>query len=281
MLQDVTRERLAQQEAGRQRSKLAEAERLASLGTLLAGLTHELNNPNHSILLNVPVLRRAWQDAKPVLERHAASSEEFRLANVPWAEMREEIPQVIDEIEQAAERIKRLVSRLREYALKHRPAVEWLDVNDVVRAAVELVRETVEVATARFTRTLAEDLPPISGSSFRLEQVVAALLLNACESLSDREQGVRLITGRQQGDVFVRVEDDGRGIAAEDLPQVRDPFFTTRRAEGGTGLGLAVAARIAREHGGRLDLQSEPGIGTTVTLIIPTAGGGREEGNAT
>ena len=280
MVQDVTRQRMAEAEAGRQRGKLAEAERLASLGTLLAGLTHELNNPNHSILLNVPVLRRAWQDAAPLLEEKAVSSGDFRLANVPWSEMRTEVPQVIDEIEQAAERIKRLVSRLREYALKHRPAIERLDVNAVVRAVVELVGETVEAATSRFSLELAEDLPAVSGASFRLEQVVAGLVLNACESLSDRKQGVRIVTGRTAGGVFVQVQDEGRGIAEEDLPHVRDPFFTTRRAEGATGLGLAVAARIAREHGGTLDLESELGAGTTVTVTLPVDPGHVEEGDA-
>ena len=123
-----------------------------------------------------------------------------------------------------------------------------------------------------------QDLPPISGSSFRLEQVVAGLVLNACESLSDRKHGVRIVTGRSAGGVYVQVQDEGRGIAVEDLPYVRDPFFTTRRAEGATGLGLAVAARIAREHGGTLDLESELRAGTTVTLTLPMDPGHVDDG---
>jgi polar amino acid transport system substrate-binding protein len=114
-------------------------------------------------------------------------------------------------------------------------------------------------------------LPAIRGDAQRLEQVVVNLLLNACQALPDRERGIRVATfldpGRSQ--VVLEVRDEGAGIAAEHLPHLTDPFFTTRREKGGTGLGLWICAAIVEEHGGTLSFRSRPGEGTVVALTLP------------
>lgn len=97
-------------------------------------------------------------------------------------------------------------------------------------------------------------------------------MLNACQALQNDRQAIFIETGAAEPRAFIRVRDEGRGIAEDDLANIRTPFFTTKRAEGGTGLGLAVSDRIAGEQGGELAFESEVGRGTTATLWLPLAG---------
>ncbi len=111
----------------------------------------------------------------------------------------------------------------------------------------------------------------MKGHTQRLEQVVVNLLINACQALPDRQRRIAVRTCRLADEhaLCLEVADEGVGIAAEDLSHVTDPFFTTRRERGGTGLGLSVSARIIKEHDGRIDITSAPGRGTTVRVILP------------
>jgi polar amino acid transport system substrate-binding protein len=119
---------------------------------------------------------------------------------------------------------------------------------------------------------LAPDLPEVQANQGRLEQVVVNLVINACQALDRTECAIVIETGRARDHVFIRVIDEGRGISAEALHKIKDPFFTTKRASGGSGLGLAVSDRIVQEHGGELTFQSVVGRGTTATLSIPLRG---------
>jgi polar amino acid transport system substrate-binding protein len=144
-------------------------------------------------------------------------------------------------------------------------------VNGVVQAAIRLVEPSIRKATRRFEVRYAPDLPRVRGNAQRIEQVMVNLVLNACEALPGPERAVSVATG-VEGDrktVWVRVVDEGAGIAPEHLPRLTDPFFTTKRDAGGTGLGLSVSAGIVKEHGGTLEFRSHPGEGTTVTLSLP------------
>ncbi len=165
-----------------------------------------------------------------------------------------------------------LVDDLKAYARREdAPRPERVDLNEAARAAVRLARTTLEKSTARFQATLAEGLPPVRGNPQRLEQVVVNLLVNACEALPGPGRAVRLATRREGERVVLEVSDEGVGIAPEHLARVTEPFFTTKRAGGGTGLGLSVSAGIAREHGGALEIASAPGAGTTARLVLPAA----------
>ena len=121
--------------------------------------------------------------------------------------------------------------------------------------------------------SLADDLPLIHGNQRRLEQVLVNLVINACQALESAECAIVIETGRTATHVFARVTDEGRGISREDLRKIKDPFFTTKRATGGSGLGLAVSDRIVREHGGELTFESEPGRGTTFRVTLAATAG--------
>ncbi len=269
---DITARKKAEAELERQRQKLVEADKMAALGTLISGVAHEVNNPNHYILLNLPILGEAWRDATRLLDELAPGAGDFRLAGTPYHEIKDEIPELLDEVRDGAERIKRIVGELHNFTRSQSAsAIGPVSLNEVVDASLTLTGSAIRKATESFDLELAPDLPVLPGNAHRLEQVVINLLLNACQALTARSQAIRVTTyhDRPAAEVVLEVYDEGRGIAAEDLPHVRDPFYTTKRDTGGTGLGLAVSARIVEEHGGRLEHESAPGRGTTARVALP------------
>ena len=270
ILRDITDAKRAEEEAARHRDELVRADKMISLGILVSGMAHEINNPNHSIGLNAPLVRNAWRDVAVLLDEIAEQRPDLRVGRMPWSEARREVASMLDDIEHASDRIRNIVTELRGFALDHDPGEQLsASVNDIVTSSLRLLGKHIARATKNFEMALADDVPLIVGNARRLEQVVVNLVINACQALERDDQSIRILTGVEKNRAFIRVRDEGRGIAAENLPNIRTPFFTTKRAGGGTGLGLAVSDRIAGEHGGELTFESEVGRGTTATLWLP------------
>lgn len=256
----------------RLREQAAQASRLASLGELAAGVAHEINNPNATILLNATVLKELGEGMLRLLDELWRERGDLDLGKMSYARLRTEIPRLQAEVLEAAGRIRRIVEDLKEFAGAEPPDFrQALDLNAVVQAAIRLTGNALKKATDRFVAEYEADLPLLKGHAQRLEQVVVNLLMNACQSLPDRHRRLWVRTGWQEGEraLYLEVGDEGVGIVPADLPHVTDPFFTTRRENGGTGLGLSVSARIVKEHAGRLDIVSTPGCGTTVRVVLP------------
>lgn len=254
--------------------QLVQADKMAALGILVSGVAHEINNPTGLILLDVPILRKIYHDMTPILEERYQEEGDFTLGGLRYSRVREEVPRLLEEMQEGAKRIKRIVEDLKDFARRDDAGVkELVDLNGVAQAAVRLVDASLRKATTRFTARYAADLPQVLGNAQRIEQVVVNLILNACQALPDPSRGIELETSLdpQGGRVILRVRDEGIGIAPENLPRLTDPFFTTKRESGGTGLGLSVSAGIVKEHGGSLSFDSTPGEGTTVTLSLPVA----------
>ncbi|ACH40227.1 periplasmic substrate-binding histidine kinase [Citrifermentans bemidjiense Bem] len=272
LAQEVSERNKALEALRRHQDKLIQADKMASLGTLVSGVAHEINNPNGLLLLDIPILRRVHEDAEEILEARYLQEGDFMLGGVPYSEMREEIPRILEEMQDGAQRIKRIVNDLKDFARRDDAGyMEPIDVEAAAKRAVRLVEPTIRSATNRFEALYAGNLPPVLGNAQRIEQVIVNLVLNACQSLPGRDQGVTLTTSldSESDSVLIEVRDEGVGIAQEHLPQLVDPFFTTKRETGGTGLGLSVSAGIVKEHGGTLCFASTPGEGTTVTLSLP------------
>lgn len=272
MLRDVTERRLLEAEAELHRQQLIQADKLVSLGILVAGVAHEINNPNGYIRAGLDVLEPCVRDALTALGELGASQDALTLGTLRYEEARNEIPEVLAEMRRGTERISRIVAELRDFA--HQAPAELtdnVDVNAVVHSAVTLLSNQIKKSTRRFESDYGAGLPLIRGNFQRLEQVVVNLLLNACQALPDPERGIRVNTRADQaaGFVVIEVRDEGEGIRPEDLRHVADPFFTTKRERGGTGLGLSVSMGIVRDHGGRLEFDSRPGEGTMASLLLP------------
>jgi len=255
--------------------QLIQADKMTSLGVLVSGVAHEINNPCSLLLLNLPVVRDSFEDAHGILEAHFQRHGDFDLGGLAYSRMRAEIPLMLDEMHEGTLRIKRIVGDLKDFARQgHADLNETLDLNQVVTAAIRLVENSIRSATSRFEVTYGAGLPAIQGNGQRIEQVVINLILNACQALQQPQQGIALRTYREAegGAVVLEVKDQGCGIDPAALPHLTDPFFTTRRECGGTGLGLSVSAGIITEHGGQLRFASHPGEGTCVSLSLPSVG---------
>jgi len=272
LAQEVAERNKALEELRRHQDKLIQADKMASLGTLVSGVAHEINNPNGLLLLDIPILKHVLKDAEDILEGHYRDHGDFILGGVPYSEMRAEIPAILDEMQEGAQRIKRIVNDLKDFARRDDAGEkELIDLNDVARKALRLVDATIRSATRRFEVHYAVGLPRIRGNAQRIEQVIVNLVLNACQALGGPEDGASLVTSydAERHAAVLQVRDEGQGIAPEHLSQLMDPFFTTKRETGGTGLGLSVSSGIVKEHGGVLQFESQPGKGTTATLSLP------------
>jgi len=270
VLIDVTEQKIAEAAAERQREQLIRADKLISLGTLVSGVAHEINNPNHFIMLNAPLIQKAWEEIVPIVDEWARTHPALRVGGLPWSEMRGEAREIASDILAGAERINAIVSDLKGFTRDAEPGRETsVDVNDIVRGAQRLLGSRIRKATDNFRSELGHALPLVAGNPRRLEQVVINLIQNACDALDDTRGAIVVSTRREGDQIVIEVCDQGAGIAPEHLNHLFDPFFTTKRAEGGTGLGLPISHRIVSDHGGQLLLDSAPGKGTTATVKLP------------
>lgn len=273
---EVSEKERAWEELRLQQDKLVQADKMASLGILVSGVAHEINNPNGLILLNLPRFEEVFRCSQPILDEYRRENGEFKLGRHSYDRLREELPHMLSETQDAAKRIKRIVSELKDFARRDSADLtELINLNSCVQAALRLVENTVVKSSHKVVVNLADELPLFRGNSQRIEQVIVNLLLNACQSLEGSGKSIQIGTrqDRFRELVVLTVRDEGRGVAAEHLSHLTDPFFTTKRDEGGCGLGLSISAGIVKQHGGTLAFDSHPGRGTTVTLELPVAAG--------
>ncbi|MDB4968171.1 MAG: Sensor protein [Myxococcales bacterium] len=228
--------------------QVIQAEKLATLGQLAAGVVHELNNPLTSISVYGDYLVR-------LLERAGGDKGDADKAN---------------KIVEGAARIQKLTRDLMNYA---RPSgeYEWVAVNDVVKQALTFCEHIVRRGEAEVTLTLAEELPRIHAIRAQLHQVLINLVTNAIHALPSAGGhvtiGTELVAGGQA--VQVRVADSGVGISALDRDHVFEPFFTTKKDGKGTGLGLSIVKNIVEGHGGTVKFDSQVAQGTTFVITLP------------
>lgn len=251
--------------------QLLQADKMAALGTLISGVAHEINNPNGLILISIPTLVDAYKDTSHILEEYYREHGDFTMGGLPYSRMKVEIPRILEDMQGGAQRIKRIVYDLKDFARRDDTGnKELLDFNTTVQAAVRLADLSIRKATDSFVAEYGEGLPRVWGNAQRIEQVVINLLINSCQALPDTSRSIRLSTSynREAGTVVLSLSDEGVGIDPEHMSQLMDPFFTTKQDHGGTGLGLSVSSKIVRDHNGTLTFDSLPGEGTTVTLSL-------------
>lgn len=269
---EINERKRAAEELQVRHKQLLHADKMTSLGILTSGVAHEINNPNGLLQLSLPQLQRSWQDAAPILEEHYRAQGDFKLGWFDYSRMREEIPQMLDEMLGSSNRIKRIVEDLKDFARRDDSGYQdSIELEPVIKAALRLSDNQIRKSTDFFSIDFCENLPHFRGNGHRIEQVVVNLVLNACQALTSKEQKIQLKTGvlNDEGMIYLDVVDEGCGVDLETLGRLTDPFFTTRREEGGTGLGLSVSARIVKDSKGHLEFRSSPGEGMHVRLKLP------------
>jgi two-component system NtrC family sensor kinase len=224
--------------------RITSTERLASLGQMAAGVAHEINNPLGGILLY----------SNLVLEE--MSSGDTSRNNM-------------EKIIYQTERCKKIVQNLLDFARTPSGDMEPLSINEVILTTLNLVKDQSIFHGIEVKTELAPELPSVMGDLSRLEEVFLNLFINAVDAMQGK--GTIKISSRlsSTGMVKIYITDTGKGIDKAYLPHIFEPFFTTKEPGQGTGLGLSITYGIIQKHGGIIDVESEPGKGTTFAITLP------------
>ena len=262
-------------ELKRAQSEMYRADKMAALGQIIAGVAHEINNPNNFIYFNLPILRKYIEAIAPLLEQHLEKDPGLTILNMPYEVFREDVFKLLENMEHGSKRITAIVADLKSY-VRGDEEKSWKSehVEQAIERVMTLVGKQVRKMVRRFDVDIADGLPAVPMNVGRIEQVLVNLLINAGQA-ADKEQSWVKLTARLAGErerwVELRVEDNGAGIPEDKLEQIFEPFFTSKGREQGTGLGLSISQRIVEEHGGRLQVESKLGQGTCFTVLLPPA----------
>ena len=272
-------------------SQVLQSEKMASIGQLAAGVAHEINNPVGYVSSNLKTLTDYQQNIGQILSEYRQFIEtvsgtkesspdraametltagiQEKESDLDIAFILEDIPGLIHESREGLDRIKKIVIDLKNFSHPGEDALKLADINQNLDSTLNIVWNEIKYK-ATVTKDYG-DLPQVKCYPQQINQVFMNLLVNAAQAIEN--QGNIHITTRENGDnVEIVVSDSGQGIAAENLSRIFDPFFTTKEVGKGTGLGLNVTYNIVKKHHGTIDVQSEPGKGTTFTIQMPIGG---------
>jgi len=224
--------------------ELLQSKKLAAIGTLAAGVAHELNNPLNNIGISAQVLQRLMRGDTPA-----------------------EIREILDDITSQTTRVRGIVADLLEFAREREPQLRDIELLGLVEHAYGLVRKSMDTSGVRFSLEAEGEKVPLRADPDQLERVFVNLFTNAVAAMDGKGELIVKVA-REDGQLRIWVSDNGRGMPEADREKVFDPFFT--RKEKGTGLGLAITLGIIRKHGGGISVTSEEGEGTAFEITLPT-----------
>ncbi|HSC77665.1 MAG TPA: ATP-binding protein, partial [Candidatus Acidoferrales bacterium] len=256
-------ERVEQKTAELQQAQehLVRSEKMVALGKLAATIAHEVNNPLAGILTYARLCLKQLDRAELMPEQRAEVLEQLRI------------------IERESRRCGEIMRNLLSFARQAPPHRQPSELNTLLERTLTLVRHELELRGIELDARLAPELPPLSCDPGQVQQVLLALMVNACDAMP---RGGRLwVESGQLGDELeVHIRDNGPGIPPDALPHIFEPFYTTKEDQHRTGLGLAVARSIIEQHGGAIEVESAPGVGTEFVVRLPLNGAAEPAGVA-
>src|SRR5258708_25357931 len=276
-----TLKRLKESEA-----QLVQSEKMSSLGQMVAGVAHEINTPLAYVKNSVATARDRMPDLHGMIEQAerllgilraespdpdelnaAFGALQTLIARLRAERALEDLDTLTGDGLHGIEQIAELVANLKNFSRLDRSKVASFNVNDGVHATLLIARPNLRKIDVE--KHLG-DVPSITCSPSQVNQVLLNLINNSAQAI-DKPRGLITVTTRPLGTnaVAIDVEDNGKGIAPDALPKIFDPFYTTKEVGKGTGLGLSIAYKIVTQHGGRIDVRSTQGVGTTVTVTLP------------
>ncbi len=271
------------EELKRTQDKLIQSEKMASIGALTAGITHEINNPMAYVKSNLeqikeyaqaiilflqelfqrlePLGKNAQGELKQFLDEIYQKAEELDI----WYIL-SDCEQIISETQEGVERVIGIIRDLRQFTHPNHDVVGEARLEELLETAINLTWNAIKYK-AELIREYAQ-LPPLKCYPRLLTQVFVNLLVNACQAI-EKQGKIWVRTFKRDGYYCAQVEDTGCGISKENLNKIFDPFFTTKEVNKGTGLGLSISYGIVQKHQGKIEVESEPGKGTIFTVKIP------------
>jgi signal transduction histidine kinase len=261
-------------EADLQKSQeqLHQAQKMETLGTLVAGIAHEINNPINLIMYNTPLLKKVWYDFQPVLLDYADKQPDRKYGGLSFEFLKENLEQLISDVDMAANRVAKIITDLKDFARKSSVADKRpIQINQAVKNAMRLVKSTLKKAGVEIQLDLTPVIPLMEGNLQNIEQIILNITINAIQAIHHGDGVVKVSTGfqNQEGRLFVSISDNGDGVNPDISNRLFDPFVTDKQAEGGTGLGLSVSYGLIRAHDGKVTFKSSKGNGSTFTVSFP------------
>jgi C4-dicarboxylate-specific signal transduction histidine kinase len=253
--------------------QLQQAQKMETLGTLVAGVAHEINNPINLIMYNLPLLKKIWVDFLPLLMERKQTEPERKFGGFAYDFLADNLDQLVADMEMAAHRIAKTVSDLKNYSRQSNVAEKLpLQVNSAVKNALRLAQSTLRKSDVNVKLNLADDLPDIQGNLQGIEQIILNITINAIHAVHPKRGEIEIKTGLRikDGMVYIRIADNGRGISPAIANKIFLPFVTDKQSEGGTGLGLSVTYSLVKAHDGEIDFETSRDRGTAFNVYLPT-----------
>ena len=261
-------------------NQLLHAEKMASIGQLAAGMAHEINNPIGFLSSNLGTLGEyvaglleiisAFEAEEGALSEAARQRLDEVRDRVDLGFLREDLLPLLHESSEGIRRVRQIVRDLADFAKMDDTHWHRADLHRGLDSTINIVRNEVKYV-ADVAREYGS-IPDVECQPSQLNQVFLNMLVNAAQAIKGRRGKITVRTGQvDAGHVFVEISDDGEGIAPENLKRIFDPFFTTRPVGKGTGLGLSLCYGIVSKHQGRIEVRSEPGVGSTFRIVLPVS----------
>ena len=268
-----TLQRQYEKALGDSQQQLQQAQKMETLGTLVAGVAHEINNPINLIMYNIPLLQKIWADFMPILKERRQREPDQKFGGFDYDFLTDNLVQLVADMEMAAHRVAKTVSDLKNFSRQSNVVEKApLQVNSAVKNAMRLAQTTLRTSAVEVNLKLGENLPDIDGNLQSIEQIILNILINAVQAI-DHDQGKIDVTtgfGNKDGRVYIRITDNGRGISTTIAEKIFLPFITDKQSQGGTGLGLSVSYSLVKSHEGEIIFDSRPGAGTSFTIYLPS-----------
>lgn len=268
-----TNERLIQQQAS-----MLKQEKLATLGTLAAGVAHEINNPLAFVTSNISALEdyhRAYhamfefvKDLRTRMTPDKVDDLNAEISKLDLEYLDQDLPMLMNETLEGLDRVKKIVLSLRNFARSQDGERAYSDINEGIRSTLRLVQS--EIKQGIDVQLSLGDLPKVNCNPSEINQVILNIVVNAAHAAKDRPHPyIRICTTTNDRHIQVSIEDNGHGMSPHTLKNLFMPFFTTKPIGEGTGMGMAIAHKIVEDHGGELSVTSQEDVGTTFTLTLP------------
>jgi signal transduction histidine kinase/ActR/RegA family two-component response regulator len=267
------RQRLAEKDLLEIQSQLQQAQKMETLGTLVAGVAHEINNPINLIMYNIPLLKKIWVDFLPLLMDRKLIEPERKFGGFAYDFLSDNLDQLVADMDMAAHRIAKTVSDLKNYSRQSNVAEKLpMQVNSAVKNALRLAQSTLRKSDVNIKLNLADDLPDIEGNLQSIEQIILNITINAIHAVNHNRGEIEIETGLRikDGMVYIRITDNGRGISPAIVDKIFLPFVTDKQSEGGTGLGLSVTYSLVKANDGEIEFETSQDRGTSFNVYLPT-----------
>jgi len=252
-------------------SDTQQRQKMESLGTLVAGVAHEINNPINTIMNNVPLLLNVWQDLLPLVEERIENEPGRRFGGLTGGFIKENMDQLISDMDIAANRVANIVKGLKDFSRKTSSLEKQkVDINIAVENAIRLAGSTIKKSGITLALGLTPNLPSLNANVQNLEQIILNLLINAVQAIEHNYGEIRITTSynKDQGTIVMSVQDNGKGISSAISDKIFDPFFTEWQSIGGTGLGLSITRNLVKANDGEISFKSRPGKGTSFSVTF-------------